>query len=68
MNNAVVNSGSIIGAGALVPEGMIIPANSIVVGIPAKIIKEASPQQVENLKHNAGHYVQIAKEYKEMEK
>ncbi|MFA9422633.1 MAG: gamma carbonic anhydrase family protein [Sedimentibacter sp.] len=39
MNGAVVGRGSIVGAGAVVKENQIIPPFSMVVGIPAKVIK-----------------------------
>lgn len=61
MNGAKIGSHSIIGAGCVVPENMNIPKNSIVVGIPARVIKEVSGVQVENIIKNAEHYVQEAK-------
>ena len=48
----------IIGAGALVPEGMVIPDGSVAVGVPARVIKQVSPAQVEANLHNAAHYVE----------
>jgi len=46
MDNVVVGDNSIIGSLAFVPEGMKIPARKIVVGNPAKIIKEVSAQML----------------------
>ena len=65
LNGCVIGEGSIIGAGALVCEGQVIPPNSLVVGIPAKVVRETSAEQVEGIINNAQHYVEIAKEYKE---
>lgn len=42
LNRAVVGRGSVIGAGTLVPEGMVIPPNSLVVGTPARVVREVS--------------------------
>ena len=42
LNRAVIGRGSLIGAGALVPEGMVIPPNSLVLGMPAKVVREVS--------------------------
>ena len=39
LNGAVIGKGSVVGAGAVVPEKMIVPPNSLVVGIPAKVLK-----------------------------
>jgi len=44
MDNAVVGEESIVGALAFVPEGMEIPRRSIVVGNPAKVVKEVSDE------------------------
>ena len=44
-------------AGALVPEGKIIPDDSLVVGVPGKIIKQVSPEQAAASLANAAHYV-----------
>ena len=44
LNHCVVGKNCIIGAGALVPEGKIIPDDSLVVGVPGKIIKQVSHQ------------------------
>lgn len=56
LTGAVIGAGSIIGAGALVGEGKIIPPNSVVVGIPGKVIKEVtSEKRQENWEH-AEHY------------
>ena len=57
LNHAVVGKNCIIGAGALVPEGKIIPDDSLVVGVPGKIIKQVSPEQAAASLANAAHYV-----------
>ncbi len=57
LNKAVIGKNCIIGANALVPEGMQIPDNSLVVGVPAKVVKEISPQQAAMLPLSAQHYV-----------
>ena len=48
MNGAVIKKGSIIGAGALVKENMIVPEGSVVVGMPAKVIKQTNSDQIQN--------------------
>lgn len=47
LNGAQIGSYSIIAAGALVTEGMIIPSNSLVVGVPGKIIRTIGAEQME---------------------
>lgn len=52
MNGAVVGSGSIIGAGALVTQGTQIPPNSLVVGAPAKVVRETTEDERKAIEHN----------------
>lgn len=47
MDDAIVGDGSIIGALAFIPSGMEIPSRSLVVGNPAKIIKQVSDEMLE---------------------
>lgn len=47
MDNAVVNSNTIIAAGAVVLEGTICESGSIYAGVPAKKVKEISPEKIE---------------------
>ena len=44
-----------------VPENMVIPQKSVVVGVPAKIIKKTSESQVSDILSNADHYVKLSK-------
>ena len=64
LNGCVIGEGSIIGAGALVREGQVIPPCSVVVGMPGKVLKEATDAQVEGSIKNARHYVELGKKYK----
>ncbi|MCQ1538399.1 gamma carbonic anhydrase family protein [Methanocalculus taiwanensis] len=61
MNGAVIGSGSIIGAGAVVTEGKVIPENSIVLGVPGKVISETTEEQRESIRRNASVYVDLAR-------
>ncbi len=65
LNNAKIGKNCIIGANALVPEGMEIPDNSLVLGSPAKVIKEVSEKQKKLFQLSAMHYVAQSQFYKE---
>ena len=65
LNGAVIGKGSIVGAGALVREGQIITENSLVIGIPAKVVKETTEEQRKAILENAMHYVALGSEHKE---
>lgn len=67
MNGARIGSDSIIGAGALIPEGKVIEPGSLVMGIPGKVIRKLSEQEIEYIKENANHYVQEALDYAKSE-
>ncbi|MDD7280554.1 gamma carbonic anhydrase family protein [Floccifex sp.] len=61
LNGCKIGKNCIIGANALIHEGMIVEDNSIVVGVPGKVIKKVSDSQVEANKMNAINYVDKAK-------
>jgi carbonic anhydrase/acetyltransferase-like protein (isoleucine patch superfamily) len=63
MNGVSIGEFSIIGSGAVVPEGMQIPPYSLVMGVPAKIIKPITEEQKVKIIKNAESYVQLAKLY-----
>lgn len=63
LNRAVIGKNCIIGACALITEGMQIPDNSLVLGVPAKVVKQISEQQAVMLKMSALHYVEMAKKH-----
>jgi carbonic anhydrase/acetyltransferase-like protein (isoleucine patch superfamily) len=65
LNGAVIGEGSIIGAGAVVTEGAVIPPNSLVVGVPGKVIRETSEEQRSHILRNALNYVQSGRIYRE---
>ena len=47
MDNAQVGEGAVIGAMAYVGEGMVVPPRSLAVGIPARVVRELSDQELE---------------------
>ncbi|MEB3294824.1 MAG: gamma carbonic anhydrase family protein [Synechococcales bacterium] len=53
-----VGAGSIVGAGAVVTKD--VPAGSLVVGIPGKVVRSLSPEEIEGLKTHAEHYEKLA--------
>ena len=61
LNRARVGRFCLIGAHALVTEGMDIPDYSMVLGTPAKIVRQLDPAQAEAmLRASAAHYVEMA--------
>jgi carbonic anhydrase/acetyltransferase-like protein (isoleucine patch superfamily) len=56
MNGAHVGADSLVAAGALVTEKMVVPPRSLIAGAPAKIRRELTDTEVENIRANAANY------------
>ena len=63
LNGAIIGKDSVVGAGALVTERKEFPEKSLIVGIPGKLVKQLSFEEVEKIKENALIYVELAKSY-----
>ncbi len=64
LDHAVVGSGSIVGAGAVVSAGMVIPPMSLVVGVPAKVKKTLTKEDVAANVENAMEYLELTEQAK----
>ncbi|MHA7177698.1 gamma carbonic anhydrase family protein [Arthrobacter sp. Sr24] len=64
MNGAVIGTGSLVAGGAVVLEGAIIPPGSLVAGVPAKVRRELSAEEIEHVRDNARNYVALARKHK----
>ncbi len=56
LNDAVIGDGCLIGAGALVTEGKVFPPGSLIVGAPARVVRELGDDAAAGLKASAEHY------------
>ena len=65
LNNARIGRNSIVGAGTLIPEGKTYPDGVLIVGVPGKVVRELTPEQIERLKLQAAHYVQQAERHRQ---
>ena len=64
LNGAKIGSGSVIGANALVTAGMVVPKNSLVLGVPGKVIKE-DKSLIDMIKENAYKYQELTQRHKQ---
>jgi carbonic anhydrase/acetyltransferase-like protein (isoleucine patch superfamily) len=64
LNRAVIGKNCLIGAGALVPEGKHIPDGSLVLGVPGKVVRHLTPEDIANNAWIAEHYVERAGAYR----
>ena len=65
VGGCVVGTGTIVGAGAVVPQGMHVPANSLLVGVPARVVRQARPEDARWTVEAAAHYVELGAWYRE---
>lgn len=63
LNGAEVGKGSLIAAGALVSEGKVIPENSLVMGVPGKIVRELTEDEIKGNLKNAETYKNLGMRY-----
>lgn len=64
LNGAKIGKGCIVGAGALVTEGKEFPDGSMILGSPAKAVRQLSDEQRTALKWSALHYIENAKRFR----
>ncbi len=60
LNRATIGDGCIVGAGALVTEDRVFPPHSLIVGSPARVIRELDGNAEAMLRISAQHYVEKA--------
>ncbi|MCB9942728.1 MAG: gamma carbonic anhydrase family protein [Geminicoccaceae bacterium] len=65
LNGAKVGENCLIGAKALIPEGKEIPPGSLVMGIPGKIVGQASTAQIEGIRRGVETYKKRFRLYRE---
>jgi carbonic anhydrase/acetyltransferase-like protein (isoleucine patch superfamily) len=63
LNGARVGRGSLIAAGTVLLEGTEVPPGSLVAGVPGKVRRELTRDELAGVRDNAGRYVERAREY-----
>lgn len=64
MNDVEIGENSIIGAGTLLTQHKKIPPNSLVMGVPGKVVRELTEEDVARISQNAEHYRNMSAEHK----
>lgn len=65
LNGAKIGKGCLVGAGSLVTEGKEFPDGSMIMGSPAKVVRQLTPEQIEGLRLGAQGYVGNAKRFRD---
>jgi len=63
LNNVVVGEYSIVGAGALITQGTKIPPRSLVIGMPARVKRRLSDQEIASIDEYARRYYEYKETY-----
>ena len=63
LNGARIGKNCLVGAGSLVTEGKEFPDGSMIMGSPAKVVRQLSPEQQEGLRQSAQHYIDNARRF-----
>lgn len=65
LNGAVIGANSLVGAGALVTERKVFPERSMILGSPAKVVRQLSDEEVAGLKRIADNYASRSATYRQ---
>ena len=64
LNGARIGRNCVVGAGSVVTEGKEFPDGSLIMGTPAKVVRELTPEQIEGLRNSAKHYMNNSLRFK----
>jgi carbonic anhydrase/acetyltransferase-like protein (isoleucine patch superfamily) len=64
LNGAVIGKNSLVAAGALVTEGKVFPDRSLIVGVPGKVLRVLTEEEIAGNLTNAYEYVRKGVQYK----
>ncbi len=65
LNRAKIGRNCLVGAGSLVTEGKEFPDGSMILGSPARVVKQLTPEQIEGLRRSAATYVANARRFRQ---
>lgn len=63
LDDAVIGFGSVVGAGAVVTPRTIVPPHSLVLGVPAKVVRTLDPAAADEHRALAGKYLRLTENY-----
>jgi carbonic anhydrase/acetyltransferase-like protein (isoleucine patch superfamily) len=60
LDGAMVESNSMVAAGALVKQNFVVPSGKLVAGVPAKVIRDLTKEEIKDIEAGAARYVEYA--------
>lgn len=64
LNGSRIGTGSIVAAGAVVTEGKRIPENSLVIGVPGRIVRQTTQDERERIRRTVDAYLQLQEQHR----
>ena len=64
LNRVVVGRGSLVGAGAVCTEGLVIPPNSLVLGVPARVVRTTDDALRGRIASAVAAYIALAEQHR----
>ncbi|OKY77378.1 MAG: Isoleucine patch superfamily protein [Candidatus Methanohalarchaeum thermophilum] len=68
LTDSRVGENTIVAANALVPENEELPPDSVVMGVPGKVVRKTKEEEIDLIKERAQEYYELAKKYKNNQK
>lgn len=63
LGDTVIGKECLVAAGAVVPPGLVVPDRHVVMGVPGKVVREVKESELEFMRTNCRHYVELAAEH-----
>ncbi len=63
LNGARIGRNCLVGAGSLVTEGKVFADGSMIIGSPARAVRQLPPEQIQSIRRSAGQYVENARRF-----
>lgn len=64
LDGALVKNNSFVAAGALVKEGFVVPERTLVAGVPAKVIRDLTSEEIQDIEQTAKNYIKYVETYR----
>jgi carbonic anhydrase/acetyltransferase-like protein (isoleucine patch superfamily) len=63
LNDAEIAENCLVGAGSLIPERKVFPPNSLILGSPAKVVRELTAAEIQSIRSLGQRYMERGQEY-----
>lgn len=60
LDDCRIESNSVVAAGALIRQGFTVPSGVLAAGVPAKIVRDLTKDEIEGIRQSAAHYTELA--------